>query len=264
MIENVVYGLNFRNKTDITGPDIYDETRPFLTTNKDNISLYCGVEFTQIAMNHMKSFPHKKFTLVTHNSDHSAEEIDLPNNLVHWYTQNLNFKNERVSALPIGFENPFWHPWKEHIINNAPCCDRIPKAFAQFNPVTYKEERQLVLDLINDNKFTASVYNCLNGQNFEQYVYNMKKYTYCICPRGNGIDTHRIWEALYFKCIPIVKKHITHEFDFDLPIIFIDDWNDLTDQLIEEKHKEIIDNGSINNFHSGPTRMEYWMEKIFQ
>ncbi len=230
MIRDCVYGLHFRNLSDNIGPDLYKPDNNYQDINKEHQTIYSGVEFADQALKYIRNNADKKFTLITHNSDNNAEEQDIPYNLVHWYTQNLNFKHEKVSPLPIGFENPFWHPWKEDVINNSPCCERIPKAFAQFNPVTHKEERQLVLDLINDNKFTASFYNCLNGQNFQQYIYNMKKYTYCICPRGNGIDTHRIWEALYFKCIPIVKKHITHKFEYDLPIIFVEDWLQLTDQ----------------------------------
>jgi hypothetical protein len=31
-----------------------------------------------------------------------------------------------------------------------------------------------------------------------------RRYKYVICPRGNGIDTHRVWEALYLGVVPVV------------------------------------------------------------
>ena len=29
--------------------------------------------------------------------------------------------------------------------------------------------------------------------------------TQVAAPRGNGLDTHRLWEALYLGCVPIVQ-----------------------------------------------------------
>ena len=260
MIEDCVYGLHFRNLSDNIGPDLYRPDNNFQNIDKEHQTIYSGVEFADKALKYIRNNPDKKFTLITHNSDNDAEEQDIPYNLVHWYTQNLNFKHEKVSPLPIGFENPFWHPWKEEIILNSKSKrKRIPAAFAQFNPVTHKQDRSLVLNLITNKQVTAYIFNCINGQNFETYVENMNTYTYCLCPRGNGIDTHRIWEALYFGCIPIVKRHITHKFEYDLPIIFVEDWSELTDQYIQDKYNKI----NFDDFNSPVLSMNYWKEKIY-
>ena len=58
---------------------------------------------------------------------------------------------------------------------------------------------------------------------------------FCISPPGNGIDCHRIWECLYLKCIPIVKYHHAFEQFKDLPILFIDDWNEVTTHFLKSK-----------------------------
>jgi hypothetical protein len=260
VIEDCVYGLHFRNLSDNIGPDLYRPDNNYQNIDKEHQTIYSGVEFVDQALKYIRNNADKKFTLITHNSDNDAEEQDIPYNLVHWYTQNLNFKHEKVSPLPIGFENPFWHPWKEEIIlNSKPSRKRIPAPFAQFNPVTNKQDRGLVLNLITRKQVTAYIFNCINGQNFETYVENMNTYTYCLCPRGNGIDTHRIWEALYFGCIPIVKRHITHEFEHELPIIFVDDWEELDDNYIS-KEKEKLN----NNFDSPILSMKYWADKIYK
>jgi len=36
------------------------------------------------------------------------------------------------------------------------------------------------------------------------YSYVARKYKFIACPRGNGIDTHRVWESLKRKAVPIV------------------------------------------------------------
>lgn len=62
-----------------------------------------------------------------------------------------------------------------------------------------------------------------------QNIERLKEYEFCICPEGNGVDTHRLWEAIYVKTIPIV---IQSEFTDLLkknkvPICMVDDWSDV-------------------------------------
>ena len=58
----------------------------------------------------------------------------------------------------------------------------------------------------------------------------MSEYKFCICPIGNGLDTHRLWEALYLKCVPIV---INDDFinviknNTNLPLFILNSWDDL-------------------------------------
>ena len=45
------------------------------------------------------------------------------------------------------------------------------------------------------------------GWNSFFYRRILLNYMFVICPEGNGIDTHRMWEALYLRTIPIIKKY---------------------------------------------------------
>lgn len=40
---------------------------------------------------------------------------------------------------------------------------------------------------------------------FETYMRTMATCKYVMCPMGNGLDTHRFWEAQVCGCIPIVR-----------------------------------------------------------
>lgn len=260
MIIDGIYGIHFKNYCDNIGPDLYNNNKIFLNINKSQQTIYCGTEYQDVAFKYIKNNPDKNFILITHNSDHPAVERDIPNNINRWYTQNLDFIHDKVSPLPIGFENPFWHPWKESIINNTTQnSNRIFKPFAQFNTVTYPAEREIVIDLIKCGAINADIFYCKNGENYQEYVNNMYKYTFCLCPRGNGIDTHRIWEAIYFGCIPIVKKHITHIFEYDLPIIFVNDWSEINEQFLIDHYNKI----NFDTFKSPILSMQYWVKKIF-
>jgi len=58
---------------------------------------------------------------------------------------------------------------------------------------------------------------------------------FVLCPRGNGIDTHRLWETLYMGSIPIVIYSDVHKNLLDLPILFVNNWNEISyDFLLEQ------------------------------
>ena len=144
-------------------------------------------------------------------------------------------------------------------MENGPTFEsRLIKPFAQFNPATSPKHRLPILPLIARKSVDADVYPCENGINFELYIHNLRRYAFCLCPRGNGIDTHRIWESLYMGCIPIVKRHITHVFNQDLPILFIDDWREITSDFLNQTDKNV----DTSLFGSELLTMSYWKDKI--
>jgi hypothetical protein len=60
-------------------------------------------------------------------------------------------------------------------------------------------------------------------------IIRLSQYQFCICPEGNGLDTHRLWEALYVKTVPIVLKSVFSEIiknTTGLPIVILDSWDD--------------------------------------
>ena len=74
---------------------------------------------------------------------------------------------------------------------------------------------------------------------YESYLKTLSTYKYSISPKGNGIDCHRTWEALYLNCIPIVESNSINELYEDLPVIIIEDWNNITEDIILRKFNEI-------------------------
>jgi hypothetical protein len=58
----------------------------------------------------------------------------------------------------------------------------------------------------------------------------LAEYKFCICPEGNGVDTHRFWEALYLKVIPIVlDSELVRAFQRDtrIPMVVLTSWSEL-------------------------------------
>lgn len=227
-------------------------------SEEDNQLMYCDSGQYLEALSFIKSNKGQAFRLLSHNGDEVINACDVPDNLTVWYTQNLNFTHPKVNPIPIGLENEHWHPAKRGAMHNLPTGrDRKIRAFMQLNPDTHKERWDLLIKLKSGNVF-ADYGHSLNGHNFEGYVANLISYAFCMCPRGNGIDTHRIWEALYLGCIPIVKKHVTHKCLSDLPVMLVDEWEEVTPQRLESEYR---------NIQEGEYKMEklsfsYWKERI--
>ncbi|CAF3842696.1 unnamed protein product [Rotaria sordida] len=66
-----------------------------------------------------------------------------------------------------------------------------------------------------------------------------RQYPLWLSPRGNGIDCHRTWEALYLDAIPIVWHSTLDSLYTNLPIIVINDWNEINEQFLRNKLYEI-------------------------
>jgi hypothetical protein len=62
------------------------------------------------------------------------------------------------------------------------------------------------------------------------YLRNLRQIPFVICPEGNGVDTHRLWETLYMGGVPVVKTNDYLNIILrDLPVIVIPSWNKLND-----------------------------------
>jgi hypothetical protein len=66
-----------------------------------------------------------------------------------------------------------------------------------------------------------------------------RQYPFWLSPRGNGLDCHRTWEALYLDIIPIVWNNSLNVLYENLPVLIINDYQELNEKLLYEKLKEI-------------------------
>jgi hypothetical protein len=62
----------------------------------------------------------------------------------------------------------------------------------------------------------------------------LNDYEFCICPEGNGADTHRLWECLYLKVVPIVvnSQFTKLLIKYNIPMVIIEKWDDFDDTLL--------------------------------
>ncbi|CAF5114087.1 unnamed protein product, partial [Rotaria sp. Silwood1] len=89
------------------------------------------------------------------------------------------------------------------------------------------------------------------------YIYSRnREYAFWLSPRGNGIDCHRTWEALYLDAIPIVWNSSLNILYEDLPVIIIQNDTEITETFLREKLHEI----SMKKYHQ--MNQVYRFEKL--
>ena len=164
--------------------------------------------------------------MITHNGDYgvNGSHIEILNdpNLIRWFAQNVEINHPKLESIPIGLANG-------EIERNE---DLYLKMIAD------KEDKRNMLYCNNTiwshvgerAKCQKSIerYGLKNSErvSIDVYLENIKTSYFALAPDGNGVDTHKLWECLYLKTIPIVTKSINSNFYADLPILFIDEWED--------------------------------------
>jgi hypothetical protein len=93
--------------------------------------------------------------------------------------------------------------------------------------------RQTILQTLNNNSFV----NTSNGHRFFEDITKSK---FVFSPEGNGIDTHRTYEALIFKSIPICEDNEDIKKKYEgLPVLYTTDYSEITEDYLYEKYCEM-------------------------
>jgi hypothetical protein len=204
-------------------------------------------------------------------SGHSDYEIDnyifnkYGSKYNKWFAVNVNYENEKLIPLPLGITNNTDETDVHPIFGNTQLMLNVVKnnykkenlLYMNFNLNTCHERLYLYNMFKNvDWCFKRIVNNSLEGR--KTFLEDICKSKFVLCPKGNGIDTHRLWESLYMRSIPIVKYHITHSNLTDLPILFVNNWSEINNEFLETKYDEMIN----KEWNMDKLKISYWLNLI--
>ena len=191
---------------------------------------------------------HTPIVLVTANSDYSItdEYVDLVFShqpIIRWFTTNPCTSHPKVTSIPLGLGNEGSR--KSSDIGNIESTWTM-RAVQDMN---IKKERLLFssFDIETNPDERGACSKAVGGVDGKRYPYpeflqKLAGSMFCAAPVGNGIDTHRAWESLYLKTVPIVTKSKLWDEHPDLPALVIDSWKDFDPSMIsEDKYAEITD-----------------------
>jgi hypothetical protein len=69
----------------------------------------------------------------------------------------------------------------------------------------------------------------------DAYYTSLASHKFVLSPEGLGADCYRHWESLYLGTIPIVRSDPTMKSFSELPILFTEDYSEISDQYLEEQ-----------------------------
>ena len=184
--------------------------------------------------------------IVTQHSDYEVDDDIVktkPSCVSFIFGSNTTSTHNDAVPIPLGLGPSYCHltPKSKDIKCKNTRKDRSRLLYANFRTETYPKERVSVFEKIqtmNDSDVTL-VTPSKGGSDISVYLEELVSHMFSVCPRGNGIDTHRIWESLYCRTIPIVRYENAHRNFKDLPILFIDDWSILSEEYLHKEYERM-------------------------
>lgn len=237
--QEIITGNQFKNICD----EYIDEDKPYINLKQTPKNIFLKTDWVEIFKQKVLPQINYNFNLITHNADRSiiSDNIDLLNNkfLIRWYGMNCHIQHPKLQSIPIGIANEKWpHGNKDvllEVINTE-----IPKTglcYSNFEVSTNFSKRNETLNIIKTKPFINSD---TQKHSFKDYLTKLKSYKYVISPPGNSVDCHRVWEALYLGVIPIIEKNIAMEYFYDLPILVVDSFNNVTEELLINSYETVF------------------------
>ena len=176
-----------------------------------------------------------RVTLVTAESDVTIDEqraSTAPPQIGVWFSTNAAAKG--VRPLPLGLGNSYCQ-----VTNKAPAlaealaaagAERSKLLYVNFRASTNPAVREPLLAAYGSRLHEPWLTVRHESVAPPDFLREMTQHKFVLCPAGNGLDSHRIWEALYTGTIPVVQHHTVLRDFHDLPIMFVDDLAKVRDE----------------------------------
>ena len=246
----------------------------FAKLHNDKNIFFCKTDYVLDFFKNIQN--HKEpSVLITGNSDHAISDSLVkmaPACIKKWFGQSMLAVDPRVDGLPYGVENTddciieghgLGHKRYEKLFmaQNPPIREPRKNIYANFSMDTHPirkqvtnicEKQQFITDRITRDHTT------INNLPYQMFVSEILDHKMSVCPRGNApADSHRFWEVLYMDRVPIVKTSKGNSYFLDLPVVCLDDWEELNDLNHINKKYEQVKNNSREKLD-----MSYWEKKI--
>lgn len=236
-----------------------------LETPKRGVICFCEGDKLKAFTQFLKSRRVQGIVLVIGNSDANIRKEDLDPifpHCDHVFAQNLIEPSERCFPIPIGLEN-LWRAthgeklafYRQRISRRT----RSPRIMATFSMTTNADERQRAhRELLGSP--TVDFFPRVTPSSHRRLL---RQYAFVASPPGNGWDTHRTWEAIYSRCVPIVLRSYFSEFFFELgaPMWIVDSYGDIANLGETELSGQYAD--LEPRFDNDLIWFEFWKSQIF-
>jgi hypothetical protein len=211
--------------------------------------------------------------------------------VAHWYTQDYDGSSAsgKISPIPIGIdfhmlsEKPIWgesvcSPEQQEAVLKSvgaqlrPREDRIQKVYVDFAwqrgyglrhyrryhalvGARFRERRRQIAKKLRSHESVFSQ----NGPLPRSELWRTRgEYAFVLSPHGMGLDCHRTWEALALGHIVLVPASSLDSLYTGLPVVMLNDWNEITSSNLERWLLQFKGNCGIHE----KLKSSYWIAKM--
>lgn len=201
-----------------------------------------------------------RFSVVVGKGDYEVDgkfAEQIPANVDKVWVNNKNVAHEKIYYLPMGrdFRSQQYHGFfpgeslKETLL------------YCNFSLDTHPVRRKMY-DIVKGLPF-ATLEHMGNFLAYpirrDVFYERVAQSRFVLCPRGNAIDTFRLWDCMYLGAIPIVLREAEfHRELVDLPVLFVDGVEELmclTAESLESRYEQM----RVQEFKYQKLRLGYWV-----
>jgi len=190
--------------------------------NKKNIKIFMYTHMLEKFQEKLLNKLDKSYNYIyyIHNSDNSFNkkhsEILTNTNTLKVFSQNIDYSiDSKLSLLPIGIANNMWKHGDLNILYKQMSIiykfKKQHNIYININPSTYDLRQELLQEFMNNFSWKKTL---SKNKQYKEYVNELSLYRFCLCIRGNGLDTHRFWESLYLGVIPVILDYPLFKLDY--------------------------------------------------
>lgn len=240
--------------------------------------IFCKTDFLKGEFKNIAKLKNEVI-LISGNGDEgigSSLTSIMPDNIRLWYCQNNLTEHGKLVSIPIGLENTVANKRKGHgvawshaiekisllkeVFNSSETTPPSQFLYANFHTQTNAERRNPVKDVCISTPFVDWDEPSLN---YPEFIKKVLDHEATVCPAGNGIDTHRLYEVLYCKRVAVTIKSgdypIYKQLYEKLPVVILNKVEDLKDR---DKLQELIAIADQKKGNLDLIDFDYWKTSI--
>lgn len=194
------------------------------------------------------------------NEERIMNILSTNNYLIKWFVKNPSIEHNKIQPIPIGPKFQ-WYSINFFGEDKTPVNNTLSKHCLnpehKFDNKDDKEKPNLVFfnytKWTTDSSFTEEhtgiryeIYDVLKERfqflpdsSFDEYLKTLSTYKFSISPPGRGYDTHRAWESLMVGTIPVMMRTPLDGLFENLPVVFVDNWDDVTEDFLIQKYNKL-------------------------
>jgi hypothetical protein len=249
IIELICSRLNFVHDFFMTFPY---EVRDSLPSDTRDLVVLLGKKEWRERLHELSGYP-GRVVLVFAQGDAPLRDVpgspSLPPNVAAAYATNNELADDRVVGVPLGVRINKVRALQFVRQNRGGAKNGLLYGNFTLNDLYYRPDRSGVphvrarlvdrlrgapwasLDISDDHREDPA--------DQIRFYAQTASHRFVLSPEGSGIDCYRTWESLYLGAIPIVMVSPTMSAFGDLPILFTEDYSELTEAYLERRWEEM-------------------------